>query len=66
MKTLKEELSGLSELRERDISLNDIAEELSKIIELVKQDSDMVSRLSKKNKIIVLSLKNVFFKKVLI
>ncbi len=53
MKTLKEELSGLSELRERDTSFNDIAEELSKIIELVKQDSDLVSRLSKKNKIIV-------------
>ncbi len=53
MKDLKEELNSLSDMCKCDISVNEMEEELSKIIELVKQDSALVSRLSKENKIIV-------------
>ncbi len=53
MKDLKENFSGLSEMSKKGIGVNAIAEELSKIIELVKQDSAMVSRLPKENKIII-------------
>lgn len=53
MKDLNEKFSSLSEPGKRDIGLNEITKMLRKIIELVKQDSAMVSRLPKENKIII-------------
>lgn len=53
MKDLKENISDLSKMSKKGIGVNEITEELRKIIELVKQDSAMMSRLSKENKIIV-------------
>lgn len=53
MKDLKENFCGLSEMSKKGIDVNEITEELRKIIELVKQDHAMMGRLSKENKIIV-------------